>query len=139
MEGSRFIVLFRGGRPFKDKQEEDDMISQWYVWMGQLAQQKRLGESDSARYDGKRISEEGKKIENVTLSPDAFAGYLIIKADTLDQAVEAAKDCPHLKIGGTLEIHELLTLMRKDRSGEASQMSQNPPLEQVPENATKQL
>jgi hypothetical protein len=126
MEGNRFIVLFRGGRPFKNKQEEDDMMNQWYVWMGQLAQKKQLGESDSARYDGKRISGEDKKVEDITLSPEAFAGYLIVRANNLDEAVEIAKDCPHLRMGGSLEIHELLTLNRKDRSGEQnpSQTSQ---------------
>jgi hypothetical protein len=41
----------------------------------------------------------------------APSGYSIIKADTLDAAVRAAKDCPVLAAGATIVVSETFNAM----------------------------
>ena len=36
-----------------------------------------------------------------------MSGYTIVKADSIDSALEIAKACPFLDIGGSLEVSEL--------------------------------
>lgn len=40
----------------------------------------------------------------------SMSGYTIIEADSLEAALENAKACPFLDIGGTLEVSELVQM-----------------------------
>jgi len=37
-------------------------------------------------------------------------GFTIVKADSMDAALEMAKACPHLGLGGTLEVAEVMEM-----------------------------
>jgi hypothetical protein len=37
-------------------------------------------------------------------------GYSVVSADTLDAAVELAKGCPVLEIGGTVDVYEAVAM-----------------------------
>jgi hypothetical protein len=41
-------------------------------------------------------------------SKEAIAGFFIIRADSLEQAVEIAKGCPCLEYGQTVEVREIV-------------------------------
>ena len=43
--------------------------------------------------------------------PASLTGYSILDADSLDAAVEMAKDCPHLAAGGTVTVHATFEVM----------------------------
>ena len=54
-----------------------------------------------------------------TVSPDgsvatggttAMSGYTIVEADSMEAALEMAKDCPFLEVGGSLEVSELIQM-----------------------------
>ena len=40
----------------------------------------------------------------------AMSGYTIIEADSMEAALEIAKACPFLEIGGSLEVSELMQM-----------------------------
>lgn len=73
----------------------------------------------SGRYvTGEKLADDGRfcRLEQGTLTaagPQAdakrgvLAGYFVIGASSLDEAMEVAKSCPHLKYGGTVEIRQL--------------------------------
>lgn len=79
------------------------------------------GLAESGRYvDGEKLADDGRfcSLENGALTAagpqadakrGALAGYFVIGAASLDEAMEVAKSCPHLKYGGTLEIRQLET------------------------------
>ena len=43
-------------------------------------------------------------------STTAVSGLSILRMDTMQQALEAAKNCPFLEIGGTLEVSEMIEM-----------------------------
>jgi hypothetical protein len=79
------------------------------------------GLAESGRYvTGEKLADDGRfcRLEDGALAasgPQADArrgtltGYFVIGAASLDEAMEVAKSCPHLKYGGTVEIRRLET------------------------------
>jgi len=44
-------------------------------------------------------------------SPHPIAGYSILEADTMEQALELLKNCPHIHLmDGTLEVSEMMEM-----------------------------
>jgi hypothetical protein len=41
---------------------------------------------------------------------ESVGGYTVVKADSLDEAVELAKGCPILTVGGNVEVREIENL-----------------------------
>lgn len=41
---------------------------------------------------------------------DKMGGYTIVKADSIEAAIEIAKSCPFIDIGGTMEVAELMKM-----------------------------
>jgi len=39
-----------------------------------------------------------------------MSGFTIIEAESMDAALEAARSCPFLEIGGSLEVSELMQM-----------------------------
>lgn len=57
--------------------------------------------------------------DTVTINPDstisegtttAMSGYTILNVETMQEALDIAKACPFLEIGGTLEVSELMQM-----------------------------
>jgi hypothetical protein len=38
---------------------------------------------------------------------EVLGGYYLIEAATYDQAIDYARDCPHLEYGGTIEVRQI--------------------------------
>ncbi|MDR3694761.1 YciI family protein [Mucilaginibacter sp.] len=109
-----FIMVFRNAAmgDFKPTAEQIQAIEkQWADWLGGIAAQgKYVG--------GTRPAPEGKVISAgnvVTDGPYAevkeiLMGAANIKADSLDEAVEIAKGCPILLVGGNVEVRPVIIM-----------------------------
>lgn len=81
----------------------------WMDWIGSIAAQNKLTDR------GNRLDQSGKvlKADNlVTNGPyaeikETIGGYSIIKADSYEEAIELAKGCPVLTMGGNVEVREI--------------------------------
>jgi hypothetical protein len=58
-----------------------------------------MGKSRTVSADG--VSDDG--------GPNPLTGYTIVKADSMEAALEMAKECPFLEMG-TLEVAELMEM-----------------------------
>ncbi len=107
---SKFMYLFRSNpAAYKDLGPEQfkEQSRLWETWLD------HLGKGSHIHQMGERLSFEGKVVrggeELVTDGPyvevkDMIQGYLIIKAESLEQAAELAKGCPVLAMGGSVEV-----------------------------------
>ncbi len=110
-----FMMLFRnekmegGEKPSAEQMQA--VMSQWQNWIGNIAAQ--------GNYAGtNRLSSEGKTLmpNNVSIDgpyaevKEMVGGYLIVKANTLDDAIEMAKACPNLLYGGSVEVRSVLSM-----------------------------
>ena len=83
----------------------------WQDWTAGITAQNKMGGT------GKRLGTTGKVIRPsnvVTDGPfvevkEALAGYMFVKANSLEEAVALTKGCPNLTMGGSIEIRPVLS------------------------------
>ncbi len=110
-----FLLIFRN-KPQEEIQLSPEqiqaMMKPWQDWMGSLAAQNKLVNS------GNRLANEGKvlKADNfITDGPyveikELIGGYIIIRANDLEEATELSKGCPILHAGGNVEIRKIIPM-----------------------------
>jgi hypothetical protein len=110
-----FVLVFRDANnpEFKPSPEQmQEVLSSWMNWLGGIAAQDKLVDR------GNRLSVSNSKTVRpnnlVTDGPymeikEFINGYSIVKAATIDEAVELAKGCPILKMGGNVEVRAIVS------------------------------
>ncbi len=111
-----FLLVFRRDHGSTDAQPSPEqmqaMLKKWQDWMGSIAAQNKLSSP------GNRLGREGKVVKpntNVTNGPyvevkESIGGYIVIKADTIEEAAELSKGCPVLTIGGNVEVRPIVSM-----------------------------
>ena len=110
-----FMFIFRGPDPagLKFTPEQHQAATQrWMDWVGQLISKNRFGGGSPFVAQGKTVA--GKK-PVITDGPFAegkelVGGYLILKAETLEEATEMAFGFPDFEVGGSVEVREILPI-----------------------------
>ena len=111
-----FLLVFRRDAVSGDAQMSPEqmqaMMKPWQDWMGSIAAQNKLVNP------GNRLASEGKVVKPnniVTNGPyveikEAIGGYIIIRAESLDEAVEISKGCPILHVDGNVEVRAVVPM-----------------------------
>src|SRR4051812_11775024 len=102
---ANFLLTFHGGSMPETKEEQDQVMSAWTGWFGTLGD--KLVDGGNPVSQTKTIAPGGSVSE--TSNPPS--GYSIIKADSLDEAVELAKGCPVLHGGASVVVAETFPVM----------------------------
>ena len=88
-----------------DAAERDAQMAKWGQWFEQLG---------SAIVDGGAPTGAAKTVGAGGSVGDGGArgltGYSIVSADSLDSAVELAKGCPVLEVGGAVDVYEAIAM-----------------------------
>src|ERR1043165_7606221 len=107
-----YLLIYRADFSFmatRTPEEVQANTKRWMDWIGSIAAQNKLTDR------GNRLDPSGKvlKADNlVTNGPfaeikETIGGYSIIKADSYEAAIELAKGCPVLTMGGNVEVREI--------------------------------
>ncbi|RXF69382.1 YciI family protein [Arcticibacter tournemirensis] len=110
-----FILIFRnsvteGTKPSPEQMQQ--LLTDWMNWMGGVAAHDKLADK------GNRLSmSEGKTVKPGNVLTDGpytevkefINGYIIVKTDTIDDAVAIARECPILNIGGNVEVRRVVS------------------------------
>ena len=110
-----FLFIFRADYNSLPKGSPEEMqarTKRYMDWIGSIAAQNKLTDR------GNRMVPSGKVVraDNViadgpyTEIKESIAGYSIIKAESIEEAAELAKDCPILAFGGNVEVREISVL-----------------------------
>ena len=110
-----FVFIFRNSdNPnFKPSPEQmQEVMTSWMNWMGGIAAQNKLANNGNRL--SMSIAKTVKPNNVITDGPyteikEFISGYIIVKAATIDEAIELAKDCPIIKIGGNVEVRGVVT------------------------------
>ena len=103
---SDYVLLYRGGSAPQSEEEGRKVMEAWTGWIG------RLG--SSMKDPGNPFSDVSRRLGpdgSVGEGDDAVGGYSIVTADSVDDALALAKDCPALDSGSTITIHEVAPVM----------------------------
>jgi hypothetical protein len=114
VQAQEFMLLFRFEPNFNYQPTETDMAEmqqQWGAFIGGLAIQERLVSTHQLGFEGKRIFADSTVQEGINITEkQTLGGNMIVKAGSLDQAVEMAKGCPILSMGGTVEVRNIMPM-----------------------------
>ncbi|WP_106792572.1 YciI family protein [Aquimarina sp. Aq78] len=107
-----FMFLFRGDDKVWDSKspEEQQMhMQEWQQWIGEMAQQEKFIGGERLYSHGNTIHPGGTKVTDrpLTEGKELVGGYLIIKADKIEDATEMAKGCPGLQWNSYVEVREV--------------------------------
>jgi len=111
---SEFLLVFRMDKdnPAPTPEQMQTQMKSWMDWMGSIAAQNKLVSS------GNRLSHEGRVVKAnnlVTNGPyveikEAVGGYIVVSADSIDEAAELSKGCPILHGGGNVEVRTIIPM-----------------------------
>jgi len=96
---AKFVLLYRGGKPFETAEEGEAHMEKWRAWA------KGLGEAYV--YPGMPCS-DAFTVSAEDVAPGSgepsVSGVSVVEADSHDDAVAMARACPHLDIGGDIVV-----------------------------------
>ncbi|MEM7041072.1 MAG: YciI family protein [Bacteroidota bacterium] len=112
---TKFMYLFRGGEAGMGElspEESQAHMEKWKTWMGQLAQDGKLVDGLPLARGGAQVHKRGDMVVDGPYAEgkEIVGGYLIVNAETLDQAVDLSKGCPIFDNDGTVEVREILSM-----------------------------
>ena len=109
-----FALIFRNSVNQEQKASPEQMqqvMTSWMNWMGSIAAQNKLADK------GNRLSmSEAKTVKSNELITDGpyteikefINGYILVNANSINEAVEIAKQCPILLHGGNVEVRKVV-------------------------------
>ncbi|TKC05548.1 transcription initiation protein [Pedobacter polaris] len=107
-----FTLIFRL-KDIADFKPSPEQMQERMNWLAGIAAQNKLVDKGNTLLPGIGSAKTVKPDHIVTDGPyteikEFIVGYIIIKSETIDEAVEIAKGNPIFKIGGNIEIREVL-------------------------------
>ena len=107
-----YMLAYRGGRVPDDEAERAQIMEAWGAWIGELGD--NLIDQGAPFGPSKTVANDGSVQDGGAAQ---LTGYSIIKAESLDTAVEAARTCPVLRSGGAVDVYETFDVMAAMTAG----------------------
>lgn len=107
-----YLFIIRGGDDLaatKSPEEMQQHMQDWQKWMGGMAEDGKFVGGQPLQNEGKTLIESGTQVIDRPLAEgkELVGGYIIVKADNLDQATKLAEGCPGFEHHCTLEVREI--------------------------------
>jgi hypothetical protein len=103
----KYLLAYHGGTMPQTQEEQARVLAAWGVWYGSLGN--AIVDPGNPVGQTATIATSGEVSHGGGANP--VSGYSIITADSLDAAVAAAKGCPLLQAGGSVEVAETFNVM----------------------------
>ncbi|WP_096086966.1 YciI family protein [Agaribacterium haliotis] len=100
-----YVISYIGGDAPKTEAEGKAHFAKYMKWLNDLGDA-----ALSPANPFKHTHVVNPKAEVSTGSVTKMSGFSVIKADSIEAAIEIAKACPFLDIGGSLEVSELVAM-----------------------------
>ncbi len=112
---TKYMYLFRGGDARRIEQSPEEMqahMEKWKTWMGSLAEKGQLVDGLPLAKEGKRVVGTDKVVHDGPFAEgkEIVGGYLIVNAESLDQATDIANGCPIFEHDGEVEVREIMNM-----------------------------
>ena len=109
-----FVLIYRSNadpakRPSPEQMQQG--FSRWMDWMAGIAAQNRMADrGNRLSPTDVRVIEPGNVVTDgpYTEIKEFISGYTIVKAHTIDEAVEIGKGCPIFDFGGKVEVRAVI-------------------------------
>ncbi len=107
-----FILFFRheDGKKIASPEQMQIWMKQTMDWIGGIAAQNKFVGGNGLSFDDARIVKHNSVVTNGPFGEikETIGGYIIVKAESADEAAEFAKGCPVLQgDGNSVEVRKL--------------------------------
>jgi hypothetical protein len=110
---TEYLMLVRGGEAMDPQTSPEAFqahMQKWANWLGRLADEGRMLGAQPLAAGGKTVVGTKKVITDGPFmeGKEMVGGYVMLKAQSLDEAVKIAQDCPVLEFAtGNVEVREI--------------------------------
>ena len=110
-----FMMIFRNEKmeaaTAPTAEQMQAVLNQWKNWISEIAKQGKYSGTNRLLPEGKSIK-PGKVISDGPYMEvkEMIGGYLIVKAESMDEAMKMADGCPNLLYGGNVEVRAVMNI-----------------------------
>ena len=107
-----FMLIFRhqDGKKVASPEQLQAWMKQTMDWIGSIAAQNKFSGGNGLPFDDSRVVRSNNVVTNGPFGEikETIGGYIIVKANSVDEAVEFAKGCPVLQgEGNSVEVRKI--------------------------------
>ncbi|MFA6060612.1 MAG: YciI family protein [Taibaiella sp.] len=107
-----FMLIFRheDGREVASPEQLQIWMKQTMDWIGGIAAQNKFVAGNGLPFEGSKVVKHGNVVTNGPFGDikETIGGYVIVKADSIEEAVEFAKGSPVLQgDGNSVEVRKI--------------------------------
>lgn len=107
-----FILIFRheDGNKVASPEQLQIWMKQTMDWIGSIAAQNKFSGGNGLPFEDSKVIRPNNVVTNGPFGDikETIGGYIIVKADSVDEAVEFAKGCPVLQgEGNSVEVRKI--------------------------------
>lgn len=111
VQRQEFMLLFRytpqPNNP-PNSEEMEQIHQAWGAFIGNIAIQEKLVSTHQLGMEGVQIAADHSIREGIhSAEQQTLGGNMIVRANSMNEAVEMAKACPILFMGGTVEVRDI--------------------------------
>ena len=103
----QYVIVYLGGNQPSTPEEGKQHFTKYMEWLSSLGET-AVSPANPLK-DTRTVHSDATVAEGSTTT---MSGFTIVEVDTIDEALEIAKACPFLDIGGSLEVSELAEMPR---------------------------
>src|SRR6478672_2649260 len=110
MEEYALIMRHEDGKKIASPEQMQIWMKQTMDWIGGIAAQNKFVSGTGLPFDGAKVVRSNKVVTNGPFGEikETIGGFIIVKANSIDEAVEFAKKCPILQgEGNTMEVRRI--------------------------------
>lgn len=109
---NEYMLIFRheDGSKIASPEQMQIWMKQTMDWIGGIAAQNKYVGGNGLPFDDSRVVHHNKMVTNGPFGEikETIGGYIIVRAETSDEAAEFAKGCPVLQgEGNTVEVRKI--------------------------------
>ncbi len=104
------IMRHEDGSKIASPEQMQIWMKQTQEWIGSIAAQNKYVGGSGLIFDGSKVVHHDKNVTNGPFGEikETLGGYTIVKAESVEEAVEFAKGCPVLQAeGNTMEVRKI--------------------------------
>jgi hypothetical protein len=103
---ANYVFAYSGGKGVSaDEAERNAQMTQWGQWFEDLGS--AVVDGGAAMGPASTVGPDGSVRDG---GSRGLTGYSIVSANSLESAVELAKGCPVLGIGGAVDVYEAISM-----------------------------
>ena len=110
MDEYALIMRHQDGAKIASPEQMEIWMKQTMDWVGSIAAQNKFVDGTGLPFDGARVVRADKVVTNGPFGEikETIGGFMTVKADSIEEAVEFAKGCPVLQgEGNSVEVRRI--------------------------------